>query len=243
MEHLFQILNQLFEILNLLQGSTEKEREELVDNYRSKFNSLVELVIQLEWIIKGETPFGRPVKWGRHLWQLHTYKRQHGLTLQAGWDDVVDFGIPLGRIVKVVIPRRYDLQSVSPTQIEGHRPKINSVSDVCKIDYVPQLQKLVLSEAVVDILNPSSSEDDDRSSSESETVRFDIDNLSTDELDSTSDSLPDLVDRMGHLVGGIRRVYTRRTRAARLNIPFNPAQAWRDLFSPIHPTNEGQLWR
>ena len=135
--------HQLLEILNLLQGSTEKEREELVDNYRSKFNSLIKLVIQLDRIVKGETPFGRPVKWGRHLWQLHTYKRQHGLTLQAGWDDVVDFGIPLGRIVEVAIPRRCDLQLGSPTQIRAPGPKVNSASDVCKVDYVPQLQRLV----------------------------------------------------------------------------------------------------
>ena len=163
--------------------------------------------------------------------------------MQAGWDDVVDFGIPLGRIVKVVVPRRYGLQSVSSTQIEGHQPRTNTVCDVCKIDHVPQLQKLVLREAVVDILNQSSSEDESHSSLESDAVHFDIDNLSTDELDSTSDSLPDLVDHMGHLVGGLRRVYTRRTRTARLQIPVTPAQAWRDLFRPVYPTNEGQPWR
>ena len=107
----------------------------------------------------------------------------------------------------------------------------------------PSVAEIGFQDIAVDIVNQSSSEDDSRSSSESDTTRLNIDNLSAYELDSSSDSLPDLVDYMGHLVGGTRRVYTRRTRAARLNIPITPAWAWRDFFSPVRPTNEGQPWR
>ena len=80
-------------------------------------------------------------------------------------------------------------------------------------------------------------------SGESETVCFDIDNLSTDELASTSDSIPDLEDHMGRIVRGPWRTRIRRARAARLHLPITPAQAWRDLFRPSHPVHEGQPWR
>ena len=69
-----QITSQVFEILNLLLSTTKGKREELVDDYKHQFNTLVELVISIERIVNGETPHGRRIKWGYHLWQLHTYK-------------------------------------------------------------------------------------------------------------------------------------------------------------------------
>ena len=69
-----QIIGQVLEILNLLLGTTKGEREELVDDYRHQFNTLVELVINIQRIVDGETPYGRQIKWGYHLRQLHTYK-------------------------------------------------------------------------------------------------------------------------------------------------------------------------
>ena len=74
MEHLIQIINQIYEVLNWLQGIAKGKREELVDDYKHNFNTLVELIINLERIVDGETPYGRPIKWGYHLWQLYTYK-------------------------------------------------------------------------------------------------------------------------------------------------------------------------
>ena len=223
-----QIINQIFEILNLLYRITNREREELVDDYKREFIALDELVIKLRRIVDGETPYGRRIKWGYHLWQLHTYKRQHGLTLQAGWDDVVDFGISLGEIVKIVVPRRCGHRSTPFTPIGEHEFRSNTVSDVCELDYVPQLQKLALREAVVNI--PSQSSSSSSSSIESDTVLFDLDNLSTDELDSIPDSLPDLEDHLGQVVERSQRIYTRRARPTRLHLSVGPAQAWRNLF-------------
>ena len=76
-----------------------------------------------------------------------------------------------------------------------------------------------------------------------ETVCFDIDNLSTDELASTSDSIPDLEDHMGRIVRGPWRTRIRRARAARLHLPITTAQAWRNLFRPPRPVHERQPWR
>ena len=237
-----QIIGQIVEVLNLLLNTTRGEREELVDDYKHQFNTLVELVINIQRIVDGETPYGRQIKWGYHLWQLHTYKRQHGLTLQVGWDDVVDFGIRLGEIIKVVVPRNYSYRpSLSATT--GHNDRVNVVSDICEFDCRPRLQRLALHEAAVNLSSQSSSEGSSVNSSESDTVHFDIDNLSTDDLASTSDSIPDLEDHMGLIVGEPWRTRVRRVRAARLRLPVHPAQAWRDLFRPTSPEQGGQPWR
>ena len=242
MEHLIQLINQIYEVLNWLQSIEKGKREELVDDYKYNFNTLVELIINLERIVDGETPYGRPIKWGYHLWQLYTYRRQHGLTLQAGWDDVVDSGITLGKVIKVVVPRSCNHKPILSTPV-GQRHRSNTVCDVCEPSHIPRLQKLALRETVVDISSQSSNEDRSNGSDESEAVCFDIDNLSTDELASTSDSIPDLEDHMGRIVGGPWRTRIRRARAARLHLPIAPAQAWRNLFRPLPPTHEGQPWR
>ena len=75
--------------------------------------------------------------------QLPTYKRQHGLTLPAGWDDVVNFGIMLGRIVKVAIPRNCRLES-SNSNSSGQESRSDSVSGICGLSHIPRLQKLAL---------------------------------------------------------------------------------------------------
>ena len=207
-----QIINRIYEGLIWLQGIAKRKREELVDDYKYTFNTLVKLIINLERIVAGETPYGQPIKWGYHLWQLHTYKRQHGLTLQAGWDDVVDFGITLGRIVRVATPRNCRFGSSNSTS-SGQEGRSASVSGICELSHIPKLQKLALREAVVEIPSQSSQEGESSESDESETVHFDLDNLSTEELVSSSDSIPDLIDHMGMVIGGSWRTHIRRARA------------------------------
>ena len=58
MEHLIQFINQIYDVLIWLQGIAKGKREELVDGYKHKFNTLVELIINLERIVDGETPYG-----------------------------------------------------------------------------------------------------------------------------------------------------------------------------------------
>ena len=136
MEQIIQIINQIWEILEHLQYIEKGEREELVDNYKYNLNTLIELIINLGRIADGETPYGRPIQWGKHFWQLHTYKQQHGLTLRAGWEDVVDFGIPLGKVIKVAVPGCSRQQSPLSAPL-GRRRSSNTVSDNCQLDYTP----------------------------------------------------------------------------------------------------------
>ena len=56
-----QIINQIWEVLNCLQTIAKGKREELVDDYKYNFNTLVELIINLRRIVDGETPYGRPI--------------------------------------------------------------------------------------------------------------------------------------------------------------------------------------
>ena len=237
-----QIINQIWEILHWLQEIPKGKREELVDDYKHNFNLLVELLIHLERIVDGETPYGRSIKWGYHLWQLNSYRRQHGLTLQAGWDDVIDFGIPLGKLIKVAVPRSCS-HGLTFGTVEGSGCMSRTVSDVCKLDCIPRLQRLALRESVAEVSSQSSDKVSSMSSEESETEIFNLDNLSTDELASTSDSIPELEDHMGRIAWGPWRTSRRRARARRLRLPTTPAQAWRDLFRPSHPEREGQPWR
>ena len=67
-------------------------------------------------------------------------KQQHGLTLQAGWEDVVDLGIPLGKVIKVAVPRCSSQESTLLALI-GQRCRSNTVSDNCELDYTPQTTK------------------------------------------------------------------------------------------------------
>ena len=167
MEHLIQIINRFYEVLIWLQGIAKGKREELVDDYKYIFNTLVELIINLERIVAGETPYGRPIKWGYHLWQLHTCKRQHGLTLQAGWDDVVDFGITLGRIIRVAVPKSCKFGS-SILASSGQEYRSDTVSGICELSHIPKLQKLALREAVIEISSQNSQEGGSSESDESE---------------------------------------------------------------------------
>ena len=218
-----QVINQIYEVLIWLQEIPKGRREELVDDYKHTLNTLVQLIIDLERIVDGETPYGRVIKWGYHLWQLHTCRLQHGLTLQAGWDDVVDFGITLGKIVRVAVPRNCRFGSYNLTS-PGQEHRSETVCDTCKVNHTPSLQRLALREAVVNISRPSSPEDRSSGSEASETVHFDLDNLSTEELESSSDSVPDLIDHMGMVVGGSWRTRIRRARAraraSRLHLPI-----------------------
>ena len=41
--------------------------------------------------------WGWKIKWGYQPWHLMAYRQQKGLTLQAGWEDKLDFGLDLYR--------------------------------------------------------------------------------------------------------------------------------------------------
>ena len=56
-----------------------------------------ELIRTLDRIVGGSTYWGWKIEWGCQPWHLMTYRQQKGLTLQAGWEDKLDFGLDLYR--------------------------------------------------------------------------------------------------------------------------------------------------
>ena len=92
MEQLLVIIQQIYELLDILNSYTQGEREELLEGYQRFFFEVKELLGILNRIVGGSTYWGWKVEWGCQPWHLMTYRYQKGLTLQAGWEDKLDFG-------------------------------------------------------------------------------------------------------------------------------------------------------
>ena len=105
MEQLLLIIEQIQILLDILNGYTHDEREELVAGYRCLLSKIKDIIAALDKIVEGNTYWGWKIQWGYQPWQLRTYRQQRGLTLQAGWEDSVDFGISLYQEVPVVSQR------------------------------------------------------------------------------------------------------------------------------------------
>ena len=103
MEQLFQIIQQIFCMLNILNSYSQDEREELVKGYNLFLLEVDNILTVLDRIVEGCTYWGWRFDWGYHLWQLGTYCQQRGLTLQAGWQDRVDFGLNLKSVSRYTI--------------------------------------------------------------------------------------------------------------------------------------------
>ena len=102
MEQLFLLIQQIYGALNILNSYSRKEREELLVGYQCFLFEINDIVIALNMIVEGSTYWGWKIDWGYQPWQLRTYRQQKRLTLQAGWEDRVDFGLDLYWDIPVV---------------------------------------------------------------------------------------------------------------------------------------------
>ena len=99
-----KIIDTLCEILTVLIPLTLTECEELVPDFKTCFNDWVTVLLKLDRLVKGCTPWGLPIEWGAQPWQQLTYRKQAGLTLHAGWEDIFEPGIVLKPIELVEEP-------------------------------------------------------------------------------------------------------------------------------------------
>ena len=97
MEQLLVIIQGICELLDILSNYTPGEREELLEGYPRFLVEVKELLRILDRIVGGSTYWGWKIEWGCQPWHLMTYRQQKGLTLQAGWEDKLDFGLDLYR--------------------------------------------------------------------------------------------------------------------------------------------------
>ena len=155
MEQLLVIIQQIYELLDILNSYTQEEREELLEGYPRFLFEVKELLTILDRIVGGSTYWGWKIDWGYQPWHLMTYRQQKGLTLQAGWEDKLDFGLDLYRdifaaslkiLTPVLSPRV--LTPIDLDTLEVKDTELDLPTDVCKLTHIEHERPVLFHELV-----------------------------------------------------------------------------------------------
>ena len=156
MEQLLVIIQQIYELLDILNSYTQGEREELLEGYPRFLFEAKELLRILDRIVGGSTYWGLKIEWGCQPWHLMTYRQQKGLTLQAGWEDKLDFGLDLYRDtfeaslrILTPIPSPEVLTPVDLDALEVRDTELDFPTDVCKLTHIEHVRPLLFHELVL----------------------------------------------------------------------------------------------
>ena len=122
-----------------------------------------DIIRALSRIIGGSTYWGWKVEWECQPWHLMTYRQQKGLTLQAGWEDKLDFGLDLYRDTFEVSPRILTpilspevLTPVDLDALEVRDTELDHFTDVCRLSHIEH-ERPVLSHELIPGNSASSS--------------------------------------------------------------------------------------
>ena len=191
MEQLFEIIQQIYELLNILNTYTQGERGELLEGYPRFLLEIKELLRILDRIVGGSTYWGWKIEWGCQPWHLMTYRQQKGLTLQAGWEDKLDFGLDLYRdtfeaSLRILTPIHSPevLTPVDLDALEVKDPELDLSTDVCKLSHIDHERPVLFHELISGSSVSSSSVEDNNETLESPVV----------DEGSDLDSMPELED-------------------------------------------------
>ena len=155
MEQLLVIIQQIYELLDILNNYTQEECEELLEGYPRFLFEVKELLTILDRIVGGSTYWGWKIDWGCQPWHLMTYRQQKGLTLQAGWEDKLDFGLDLYRdifeaslkiLTPVLSPRV--LTPIDLDTLEVEDTELDLPTDVCKLTRIEHERPVLFHELV-----------------------------------------------------------------------------------------------
>ena len=155
MEQLLVIIQQIYEFLNILNSYTQGECEELLEGYPRFLFEVKELLTILDRIVGGSTYWGWKIEWGCQPWHLMTYRQQKGLTLQAGWEDKLDFGLDLYRdtfeaslriLTPILSPRV--LTPIDLDALEVKDTELDLPTDVCKLTHIGHERPVLFHELV-----------------------------------------------------------------------------------------------
>ena len=143
MEQLFLLIHQIYRDLNILSNYSPEEREELREGYFLFLDKIRDIIRALSRIIGGSTYWGWKIEWGCQPWHLMTYRQQKGLTLQAGWEDKLDFGFDLYRDIfeaslRILTPI-HSPEALTPVDLDALEIKnteLDLSTDVCKLSYI-----------------------------------------------------------------------------------------------------------
>ena len=191
MEQLLEIIQQIYELLNILNVYTQGEREELLEGYPRFLLEVKELLRILDRIVGGSTYWGWKIEWGCQPWHLMTYRQQKGLTLQAGWEDKLDFGLDLYRdtfeaslkiLTPILSPRV--LTPIDLDAFEVRDAELDFPTDVCKLTRIEPERPVLFHELISGSSASSSSVENN-----SETLELPVGHEESD-----LDSMPELED-------------------------------------------------
>ena len=191
MEQLLIIIQQIYEFLDILNNYTQGEREELLEGYPRFLFEVKELLRILDRIVGGSTYWGWKIEWGCQPWHLMTYRQQKGLTLQAGWEDKLDFGLNLYRdtfeaSLRILTPI-HSPEVLTPVDLDALEVKdtdLDLPTNVCKLSHIKHERPLLFHEVVSGSSVSSSSVENNDENLE----------LPVAEEESDVDSMPELED-------------------------------------------------
>ena len=157
MEQLLVIIQQIYKLLSILNSYTQEEREELLAGYQHFLFEIKELLETLDRIVGGSTYWGWRIEWGYQPWHLMTYRQQKGLTLQAGWEDKLDFGLDLYRDI-LEVPQRiltpiHSPEVFTPVDLDALEIKdteLDLSTDVCKLSHIEHERPVLFHELIPD---------------------------------------------------------------------------------------------
>ena len=191
MEQLLIIIQQIYEFLDILNNYTQGEWEELLEGYPRFLFEVKELLRILDRIVGGSTYWGWKIEWGCQPWHLMTYRQQKGLTLQAGWEDKLDFGLDLYRdtfeaSLRILTPIHSPevLTPVDLDALEVKDPELELPTDVCKLSHIDHERPVLFHEFISGSSVSSSSVENNNETLESPVVGE----------GSDVDSMPELED-------------------------------------------------
>ena len=195
MEQLLVIIQQIYQLLNILNCYTQGEHEELLEGYPRFLSQVKELLGILDRIVGGSTYWGWKVEWGCQPWHLMTYRQQKGLTLQAGWEDKLDFGLDLYRdtfeaSLRVLTPIHSPevLTPIDLDTLEVKDPKLDLPTDVCKLSHIDHERPVLFHELISGSSVSSSSVENNNEILESPVVGEGSDVDSMPELEDATSS-------------------------------------------------------
>ena len=199
MEQLLVIIQQVYQLLNILNCYTQGEHEELLEGYQRFLSQVKELLGILDRIVGGSTYWGWKVEWGCQPWHLMTYRQQKGLTLQAGWEDKLDFGLDLYRdtfeaSLRVLTPIHSPevLTPIDLDTLEVKDPELDLPTDVCKLSHIDHERPVLFHELISGSSVSSSSVENNNEILESPVVGEGSDVDSMPELEDATN--PDTVE-------------------------------------------------
>ena len=155
MEQLFLLIQQIYRDLDILSNYSPEEREELREGYFPFLDDIRDIIRALSRIIGGSTYWGWKVEWGCQPWHLMTYRQQKGLTLQAGWEDKLDFGLDLYRDTFEASPRIltpiHSPKVLTPVDLDALEVKdteLDLPTDVCKLSHIEHKRPVLFHELI-----------------------------------------------------------------------------------------------